>query len=171
MKPRDKQVNLKHARTAEQLAVMRRIAKSGVCPFCPKALAQEHERVIYRDDGLWTVTENRWPYEGTKHHVLFIPKRHLRAMNDLTAKEMLALQDNLKWVCKKFHIRSGGFVMRFGDTELTGASVTHLHGHLVEPRPGHDPSFAVIRFRLSAKEQTKPTRRPARRRPTGKKRQ
>ena len=39
--------------------------------------------------------------------------------------------DHIKWANKKFKIPGASFIMRFGDHNYTGATITHLHAHIV----------------------------------------
>jgi len=39
----------------------------------------------------------------------------------------------VNWAIKKWKIRGGGVAMRFGKTDYTGASVSHLHFHIISP--------------------------------------
>ena len=52
----------------------------------------------------------------------------------MTAREMEALLDLARHVVCQYHIRGGALAMRFGDTRLTGATVVHMHAHLIVPK-------------------------------------
>ena len=41
-----------------------------------------------------------------------------------------------KWAAKKYKIQGGALTMRFGESNFTGATVSHLHAHLIYPAVG-----------------------------------
>lgn len=79
-----------------------------------------------------------YPYHPVQHHLLFIHKIHvvdIRELSDTAWKELLAL---ISQEADKRKIAGGTFAIRFGDTHFTGASVAHLHAHLVQSNPEHE---------------------------------
>jgi len=124
-------VNLKHARTEEQVKVMTQIQKDGVCPFCLEHFLKYHPKPIIDQNDFWLVTENMSPYEGSVHHFLFVCKRHFTMPNEMTGQERIALFDLVGLMIEKNKILGGSILIRFGDTRFTGASVDHFHAHLV----------------------------------------
>jgi diadenosine tetraphosphate (Ap4A) HIT family hydrolase len=76
-----------------------------------------------------------YPYVGAKHHVLLIHREHIEDMSELSPEAWAELQQVVLELCKERGITGGGFIMRFGETKYTGASVTHLHAHLVQSDP------------------------------------
>jgi diadenosine tetraphosphate (Ap4A) HIT family hydrolase len=145
-------VNVNHARSSEQRDVLERIATRGECPFCEGNLLKEHRKPILYDNGRWLLTENQWPYSGTRHHLLLILKRHIQHANDLTPEEQVALFDAVGWANRHFGIEAAGLVMRYGDTARVGSSVTHLHAHIVESYSPDEPEFEDVRVWLSGKK-------------------
>jgi diadenosine tetraphosphate (Ap4A) HIT family hydrolase len=129
--PKKSFVNLKHARTKEQIEVMTRIEKDGVCPFCMEHFLKYHPKPLIKENKNWVVTENMSPYEGSVYHFLFVCKRHLTLPTDLTDEEKKSLFDLINTMIKDNSIAGGSIVIRFGDTRFTGASVDHFHAHLV----------------------------------------
>jgi len=78
-----------------------------------------------------------YPYHPVKHHLLFIHKKHIvdvRKLSNVAWKELFAL---ISLETNKRKIAGGTFAIRFGDTHFTGASVVHLHAHLVQSNPEH----------------------------------
>lgn len=123
-------VNLEHARTADQKAVMQQIVQDGVCPFCQEHLLKYHPKPILKQGVYWLVTENAFPYGGARVHLLFIHLMHvtLPPTNGDQFKELFEMID---WARGKYGILGGTLVMRFGENKYNGASVDHLHAHLV----------------------------------------
>lgn len=124
-------VNLRHARTKEQVEVMTQIIKDGVCPFCPDYLLKYHSKPIIKETRHWFLTENMSPYEGTAHHLMLISKRHFTMPGKMKATESKELFEITGWVTDKLKIHGGALLMRFGDNEITGGSVDHFHVHII----------------------------------------
>jgi ATP adenylyltransferase len=124
-------VNLKHARTKEQIDVMTQIEKDGVCPFCMEHFLKYHPNPILDENENWIATKNMSPYEGSVFHFLFVCKRHFTMPKDMTDKEKKSLFNLISSTIGKNNILGGSILIRFGDTRFTGASVDHFHAHLV----------------------------------------
>lgn len=114
----------------EYRAVLKKIIKDGICPFCPENF-KYHTHPILRTGTHWFVTENMAPYPGTRHHFLFVLKKHKEDVSSLTTKEFAELLSHLRWLTKKYTLPAGSFFMRFGDTSYTNASVNHIHAQLI----------------------------------------
>lgn len=131
MKGNKKSVILNAARTEEQKRKMAEIIKERICPFCPKYLKEYHDNPIEKIGKYWSITKNDYPYEGSKYHYLFIYNKHVEHIEKITEPAFVEILEHIKWLTKKYKLPAGGFVMRFGEPEYTGASVTHLHAHLI----------------------------------------
>ena len=117
----------------EYKAVIESIQKDGVCPFCPEALTKYHKKPIIKEGKYWTLTENMYPYKGAKHHLLLIHRAHIEDMRMLSAEAWNELFDLVAEETKKRKMGGGTFLMRFGETAYTGASVAHLHAVVISP--------------------------------------
>lgn len=124
-------VNMAHARSAEQLKLMERSAAEGACIFCEDHLRRFHVPPILRRGTYWIVTPNMYPYAGARHHILFISRAHIEDIGRLPPEAMHELGVLTKWVAKKMKLDGGTVFMRFGDSEYTGATISHIHAHLV----------------------------------------
>jgi diadenosine tetraphosphate (Ap4A) HIT family hydrolase len=62
---------------------------------------------------------------------LVINKKHQEDILKIITQESQDLFKLLQWVTKKYQLPGGGIFMRFGQTNYSGASVTHLHAHLI----------------------------------------
>ncbi|MFZ1302179.1 MAG: hypothetical protein WAQ27_06440 [Candidatus Microsaccharimonas sp.] len=140
-------VNLDNARNEEQRRVMETIQDNADCPFCPDHLAKYHKLPILRTGENWLLTTNQWPYENTVHHFLAIAAYHAESLSDLQPGAFEELKDHFAWAEDEFKIASGGIAMRFGDTSNNGATVRHLHAHLIQPKPDLEKSDKV-RFKI-----------------------
>ncbi len=143
--------NLNHARFADQLASIRESNERGICPFCPEELRQDATRSVYHDDGAWIITNNRWPYQGTRVHLLIIPHRHVNHFDELTSAEIESFRQNVAWANKEFKITGGSLIMRFGDTSLNGSSITHLHAHIIEVWPTGHPQYEEVNVNITGR--------------------
>ena len=113
--------------------VIDQIDTDGVCPFCPKHLKKYHKKPIIKRGKYWLVTDNMYPYNGAKHHILFIHKKHIESLEDVSTPGFKELKDLIKKEVKRRRIKGATFLMRFGETSHTGASVSHLHANLISP--------------------------------------
>lgn len=143
-------INLDAARSPEQEAQYKAIHEAGVCPFCP-----EHYREFdYQEDPIsesehWYTIANMKPYDYTSLHNVIIARRHLLSPDELTNEEWLDLKHNLDREIRTRKLGYGALGMRFGDPVMTGASVRHLHMHLVVPDPMQVSDLNVVKFRMS----------------------
>lgn len=141
-------LNHREARTEEQKKLMERIEQDGVCPFCAEHFATYHPKPILKETAYWFVTTNMSPYEGTKHHFLFVYRpSHAVHIKDISAEAYGDLLSCMQWVADEHHITGGSFFMRFGDTHFTGSSVEHLHAHLLVGDVD-DPDHQPVRVKL-----------------------
>lgn len=126
-------VDPRNARTKEYQRVIKDIISQGVCPFCP-ATFKWHTKSILRHVGLWFITENFNPYPNSQYHLLIIGKKHKELLSELSATDLKSIFALVNWATKKYKIKGGGITMRFGDSLYTGATVKHLHAHLIVPK-------------------------------------
>ena len=131
--------NSKARPTGEYSKVIDKIAKDGVCPFCPEHLSKYHKRPL-EDKVYWTVTDNMYPYKPSKHHRLIIHRKHITHIDQVAPAAWHELMEIFLKESADRKISGGTLVMRFGDTKFTGASVSHLHAHIVQSDPD-DPSY------------------------------
>lgn len=129
-------VNTRNAETGEARRkyeqVIKGIAGDGVCPFCSDNLTKYHKKPLI-ERTCWRVTENMYPYHPVQRHFLFIHKTHIEHIDELSDEAWRELHAFIK----EKKMAGGSFVLRFGDTHFTGASVAHLHAHLIQSDPEH----------------------------------
>jgi ATP adenylyltransferase len=134
------QVNMRHVRTEAQRQLYERVQESGVCSFCEDFCRGKtptfHPNPIIRDLTYWALTECFPKIAGAKEHFLVVSKfldeegHHL--LFPVLPKEAWAeLGELIEWVTEEYQLPGGAFFFRFGDTDYTGASVSHLHGQIV----------------------------------------
>lgn len=115
----------------DQRRAMEQIEKAGVCPFCQPHLTTYHRKSILWQNNGWLVTKNDYPYTGSRHHLLLICKRHVDDILQLDDIAYLELREAVNWVIRHWKIKGGTFLLRFGDGTYNGASVRHLHAHII----------------------------------------
>lgn len=119
------------------------IMGKGICPFCQEHFRWHKKPIIYEENG-WFITESSWPYENTEHHLLIIPHKHIVDLKGLTGEDFETAKKLAELVIKERNILGGGLTLRFGDTRYTGATVTHLHFHLISPTKHSDKDAAEV---------------------------
>lgn len=138
-------VNEQNAKRGHYADVIKDIAEKHVCPFCPEQLANFHKNPVRRH-GHWIVTNNMYPYKPVKQHVLLIHEGHIEHANELSPEAWKELKEVIEQETAERNMVGGAFTMRFGDTHFTGASVAHLHAHLVQSDPDasdYDPELGL----------------------------
>lgn len=149
-------IAIENARVDEQKEAMSRIAERSECPFCMENLRKEHGKPVLMETDHWILTENQWPYATARRHLIAILKDHVERMSDMpegAGEEMIAI---MKWVEETCGMKSGALAMRFGDMSLTGATVSHLHFHVIEPHSPDDEGYEPVRFRIGGKKKEAP---------------
>lgn len=124
-------LDFNHARTKEQVELMKKIDKDGVCPFCSEHFKKYHPKEILKENDWWFLSENMSPYEGTELHLIAVYKKHSTITTEIPSDHMAQMFDILNWAIKEYDIKGGSILIRFGDTAYTGGSVNHFHSHLI----------------------------------------
>lgn len=126
-------VNINNARRGEYKAVIKQIALTGKCPFC-KENFKYHKKPILKRKGGWFLTEASWPYKDTNCHLIILGEKHRENLSELKKEDFEAIFYLVSSAIKKYKIKGGALAVRFGETDFTGASVAHLHFHLISPK-------------------------------------
>lgn len=139
---------LAHTRVASQKARMEECTRLEICPFCWKNLAIYHDAPILKQGRFWVITANDHPYTGARYHYLAIYRDHVSTIGHLdpeSSHELFRLFSNF---CEERRIEGATIVMRFGEMVYTGATIRHLHAHIVSgasreevPNPKYPESF------------------------------
>lgn len=135
-------ININNARKGEYKKIIEHIASTGKCPFC-KENFKYHKKPIFKKRNDWFLTNNSWPYKNTKNHLLIIGEKHKENLLDLTKKDLESVLYLSKWAIKEYKIKGGGLIARFGDTKITGGSVSHIHFHIISPETKKSVNFPI----------------------------
>lgn len=122
-----------YAKSKEYRKVILEINQKGKCPFCADNF-KYHKHPILKRSGDWFATKISWPYKNTRLHFLIIGEKHKEKVSELTSKDMKSIFTLLQWLEMTFELPGGAFAMRFGETSYTGATVCHLHCHVIVPK-------------------------------------
>ncbi len=143
-RPRPPAVAIDNARLPEQREAMERILARGHCPFCPENLTLEHKKPILHTGDFWVVTENQWPYKNTKLHLILILRHHATTIADIPIPAFAELGEHLRWIENEYGVSGGAFCARFGDTNSSKATVSHVHVQFIVPNRNASDFESVI---------------------------
>lgn len=153
MSPKKQRVDTKNAevvKRSDYVNTLNAIVVGGFCPFCEEHLFKHHRKPIIYKSKHWIVTENSWPYKGSKFHFIFITKQHLEKTENVSFIVWNDFKKLYKKIIKKNSIEGATLMIRSGDTKFTGASVNHLHAHLIVGNPRtrkSKPIKALVAFK------------------------
>ena len=134
------EVNMRHVRTEAQQSLYERIQGAKVCSFCEDFCRGKepafHPNPVILDMKYWVLTECFPKLEGAKEHFLvvstFLDQEEKHPLfPTLPAEAWAEFGVLLQWTITRYQLPGGAFFFRFGDTDYTGASISHLHGHIV----------------------------------------
>jgi histidine triad (HIT) family protein len=104
------------------------------CLFCKIVAGQIPSDVVYQDEDVFAFNDIN---PQAPQHILFIPKRHITSMTDLTPEDGAILANiyiAASKVARKYNLERGyRFLTNVGPD--AGQSVFHLHFHLLGGRP------------------------------------
>lgn len=128
-----------------------RIAERKECPFCIENLRKEHPDGPLRTGRHWYLIRNQFAYKESQQHFVLISLVHTENLSDLTPDAFREALEFFQWVQAEFGIPAGGIAMRFGEPKKTGATVNHLHFHVIQPFDPTTPGYAPARFRIGGR--------------------
>ncbi len=125
-------VNVTSAKNRPDYAAeLESIKEAGICPFCPDNVKKYLSKIIYREGRHWLIADATYPYKNAKYHFILVHHAHIENASDISEEGWSELKEFVDWICGLKQIKGATLIMRFGDTNCTGASVTHLHASLV----------------------------------------
>lgn len=129
-------INKDHGeRSEEQRIIMEQISQDQGCPFCidfgEKPSHIYHKKPLLECGEYWAITTSQYPYDGAIEHFLIVSRAHLEHISELHPNAWTELGRFASMLTKSGMSEGGTFLLRFGDTNKTGASVAHLHAQLV----------------------------------------
>jgi ATP adenylyltransferase len=139
-----------NSRDAEQCAEMVRLEDDGTCLFCPEHFSAGRERRVLSQTRWWSITENKYPYRGSKLHLLLIPTLHVPDILALPEPALADFWTALAWVKNNYALQFYGLGMRCGNCMFTGGTIEHLHVHVVVGDV-EDPQHEPVCLKLSSR--------------------
>lgn len=137
------------SRNAQQRRILKRAEAEQVCPFCSKDFFWNFQRRgINLQTKYWLLTDNHWPYEGTRVHILAISLKHIESLSEISMRAGYDLIKALRWTEKELGIESGALVMRFGEPGVNGGTIRHLHFHIISG-DYKNPEAPKVRVKVS----------------------
>ncbi|GAC1361133.1 MAG: histidine triad nucleotide-binding protein [Ktedonobacteraceae bacterium] len=104
------------------------------CLFCKIAAGKIPSSIVYQDDDVVAFNDIN---PQAPQHILFIPRRHIASMTDLTTKDgplLAKIYVAARDVAQRLNLERGyRFLTNVGPD--AGQSVFHLHFHLLGGRP------------------------------------
>ena len=104
------------------------------CIFCQIAQGQTDTKILYQTDTL-VVFKDINPHAPV--HLLLVPKKHIRSVNDLTANGWAYRKDYFedpKEMAKEQGIAKSGYKLLYNVEKGGGQLIFHLHLHLLGGR-------------------------------------
>ncbi len=101
------------------------------CAFCE--LDPDINPTIYENEH-WIVTKNAFPNRrACAVMLLFISKDHCRTLGEISPAAWQTFADIIQWAESNFDLPGGALLLRFGDMQLNGGTIRHLHWNVMVP--------------------------------------
>ena len=100
------------------------------CLFC-QIIAREKPAEIVYEDAVVTAFKDKYPHAPV--HLLIVPRKHIRSINDLTAGDadiVSAMIFKAKDLAREFGISQSGYQLSINVERGAGQVIWHLHLHL-----------------------------------------
>ncbi|MCP4105980.1 MAG: histidine triad nucleotide-binding protein [Desulfobacteraceae bacterium] len=100
------------------------------CLFCKIANGETDTEFLYENDNL-VVFRDIKPHAPV--HILIVPKRHIRSINNLTGSDNEIISEMImtaKEMAKKESVSESGYKLLFNVEKGGGQVIFHLHLHL-----------------------------------------
>ncbi len=126
-------------RDPKQYQIMEGLLAKGQCHFCPEAFAEHHKAPILWKGIHWFVTENDFPYKGARCHFMMVLQNHVETLSGVPPGAWEEMGTILRWLEQHYGIEGGALGFRFGEPVRSGASIRHVHAHVIVPEVGAPP--------------------------------
>lgn len=105
-----------------------------MCIFCKLANKEIDTEVVYEDEDIFVFKDSD---PKAPIHLLFIPKKHIESINDLTDENALIVSKiflKIRDIAKEMGFSENGYRVVANTGEDGGQSVKHLHFHVLAGR-------------------------------------
>ena len=137
--PSYKFIDPRNIRDETQLDIMLRLESNNQDPLDPEVIEQE---ILFMSD-YWYVSRNRFPYKEIRHQFLIISRYSIYKIEDMSEGMWLELSKIWERLVLDYDIPGGALCYRFGNTTYSGASLTRLHVHLIQPLKSNKTKFTI----------------------------
>lgn len=128
-----------NARGQEQLDIMLRMEAEDKDPMAPEYIEQD---ILFQTE-FWHISKNRFPYEGAEQQFLIVAMQPVYRFEEMSAEMWADLRLVWKRLIGEYKLDGGALVFRFGDFSRSGASLTRVHCHVIEPKEGEKVRPAI----------------------------
>ncbi|MEX2012654.1 MAG: dihydrofolate reductase [Patescibacteria group bacterium] len=137
-------VDPRNARTEQYRQELLEIQRSRQCPYCPggKTLVLGEDPII-AENSHWVAINSHTPAAHSAIHWVIFPRQHKTALKEISSGDWDMFTDLLEQLKSMHHVTGGAPNIREGDTEVTGATVRHLHFNYIVPDPKADQAVCV----------------------------
>jgi histidine triad (HIT) family protein len=104
------------------------------CLFCKIASKEIPAEIVHEDEEILAFKDIN---PKAPVHFLFIPKKHIETLNDITENEASLTANillRIKDTAKKYNIDKSGYRVVFNCNKDAGQEVFHIHAHLLGGR-------------------------------------
>lgn len=139
-------VDPRNARNPEYQRQLLEIQESGQCPFCPGGQTYVEEMDMFvAENEHWLIKHSKVPYTNAAVHLVCILRPHKTRLSELIEQEWASLKPLIKQVLTDQRMLDigGNLFVREGATELTGATVCHLHFNYIVPESSENETKIV----------------------------
>ncbi len=101
------------------------------CIFCKIVRGERPAEFLYQDD---TLVAFKDAYPHAPVHVLIVPRKHIRSINDLTEEDRPIISEMIfraKEIARQVGLTTSGYKLVFNVERGAGQVIFHLHLHLI----------------------------------------
>jgi histidine triad (HIT) family protein len=101
------------------------------CVFCQIIRGEKPAEILDQDESI-IVFKDIYPHAPV--HLLIVPKKHIRSLNDLTEQDNHLISDMIlrgKMIAQSQSISQSGYKLLFNVEQGGGQVIFHLHMHLL----------------------------------------
>jgi len=131
-----------NARNPEQQKIIQGFLDRGEDPFDRKNI-ESIGNIIVAENKFWYCIINKWPLENAEKHLVIVSKKPVTHISELEPVDGITLLSLQQRVIEEYRLLSGAWCMRFGDSTVSGATCTRLHGHLMMPEDQKTVTFYI----------------------------
>lgn len=124
-----------NARNQEQLDIMLKMEAQDKDSMALENVDQEKQPCLFQTQ-YWYVSNNRFPYDGAEKHFLIVANLPVYRLEDVSSEMWEDLRRIWMKLISEYALTGGALCFRFGDPAKSGASLTRVHCHIIEPKDG-----------------------------------